>query len=128
MITMTIARKLSSAGSAVAIAALLAACQSAGPSLRSAPTPQGVEGQWISADGVAISTFSGGQFTTTATDTGNKLADGSYTMVDSRTAAITVVSLIRQTTTNVNCALASANQLNCTSSEGANFVLTRRTA
>ncbi len=80
-----------------------------------------VEGEWLSTDGVAVSRFSGGVFETVATDTGNKLADGSYRMADPRTVEITVMSLIRQTTTNVNCALASPNQLNCTSSTGQNL-------
>ena len=126
---MTTARTLPSATFAAGLALMLAACQSAGPMLRAAPAaPKGVEGQWISADGVAVSSFSGGVFTTTATDTGNKLADGSYTMTDQNNVAITVQSKIRQTTTSVNCALASASQLNCTSSSGQQFVLNRRTA
>ncbi len=76
---------------------------------------------------VAISRFSGGIFETTAADTGNKLADGSYRYTDARTVEITVVSLIRQTTTTVACSLATSTQLNCTSSTGQNFVLTRYT-
>lgn len=124
---MTTARTLPSAILAAGLAVLLAACQSAGPSMRAAPaSPKGVEGRWISTDGVAVSTFAGGVFTTTATDTGNKLADGSYTMVDQNNVAITVQSKIRQTTTSVNCALANASQLNCTSSAGQQFVLTRQ--
>jgi hypothetical protein len=75
-----------------------------------------------------MSRFSGGVFQTTAIDTGNKLADGSYQMVDNRNVAITVKSLIRQTTSSVNCALVASNQLNCTSSTGQQFVLTRRPA
>ena len=78
--------------------------------------------------GVAISRFAGGVFETVATDTGNKLADGNYRYADNRTVEITVISLIRQTTTNVNCALANPSQLNCTSSTGQQFVLTRRRA
>ncbi|MBX3578951.1 MAG: hypothetical protein KF723_17270 [Rhizobiaceae bacterium] len=92
-----------------------------------APAQTGVEGAWISTDGVAISRFSGGAFETTAADTGNKLADGSYRYTDARTVEITVVSLIRQTTTTVACALATATQLNCTTSTGQNFVLMRHT-
>jgi hypothetical protein len=80
----------------------------------------------MSVDGVAISRFSGGVFETVATDTGNKLADGNYRHIDSRTVEITVVSLIRQSTSTVNCALATTTQLNCTSSTGSQFVLTRR--
>lgn len=121
------ARVVFSAGS-VAAAAFLAGCVSSGPGGGPRGAASNFEGEWLSTDGVAISRFSGGVFETVATDTGNKLADGSYRLVDPRTAEITVVSLIRQTTTNVNCALAAANQLNCTSSTGQQFVLTRRPA
>lgn len=122
---MLTARRLFSAGS-VAAAAFLAGCMSGGPGgggLGRGPT---VEGEWLSTDGVAVSRFSGGVFETVATDTGNKLADGNYRMADARTVEITVISLIRQTTTNVNCAMVSPNQLNCTSSAGQTFVLNRR--
>jgi hypothetical protein len=107
---------------------MLAGCVAAGPDgggpIRSAPSA--VEGDWMSADGVAISRFSGGIFETIATDTGNKLADGNYRHADARTVEITVRSLIRQTTSNVNCALVTQTQLNCTSSTGQQFILTRR--
>jgi hypothetical protein len=122
-------RKLFSAAAIAAVAAGLAGCMIGGPGggpLAAAPT--GVEGEWLSTDGVAVSRFSGGVFQTTALDTGNKLADGSYQMVDNRNVAITVKSLIRQTTSSVNCALVASNQLNCTSSTGQQFVLTRRPA
>lgn len=117
-------RRLFSAGS-VAAAAFLAGCISGGPGGGLGRGPS-VEGEWLSTDGVAVSRFSGGAFETVATDTGNKLADGSYRMADARNVEITVVSLIRQSTTNVNCALVSPNQLNCTSSTGQTFVLNRR--
>lgn len=121
-------RKAFSAGT-VAMAALLSGCMAGGPQrLPIASTPSGVEGEWISADGVAISRFAGGVFETVATDTGNKLADGNYHYADNRTVSITVMSLIRQTTTNVNCALVTSTQLNCTSSSGQQFILTRKRA
>ena len=106
----------------------LAGCMSGGPSSppSMAQPASGVEGNWISTDGVAVSRFSGGVFTTTALDTGNKLADGSYRMAGASTVEITVTSLIRNTTTNVNCALVTQNQLNCTNTTGQQFVLTRR--
>ncbi|GLS32567.1 hypothetical protein SAMN04488498_107205 [Mesorhizobium albiziae] len=119
------ARGLFSAGTLSAVA-LLAGCMSGGPGGGGFGRAPSVEGEWLSTDGVAVSRFSGGVFETVATDTGNKLADGSYRMADARTVEITVISLIRQTTTNVNCALASPDQLNCTSSAGQTFVLTRR--
>lgn len=95
-----------------------------GPVVR--PQQTGFEGEWVSADRVAVSRFAGGIFTTTATDTGKTLADGNYTLADPRTAQVTVVSRIRNTTANVTCLLATTSQLNCTSSAGQQFVLTRR--
>lgn len=113
---------------AIATVLALAGCQGMGSQSRqpSRPAPSGVEGEWISTDGVAISRFSAGAFETLATDTGNKLADGSYRHLDQNTVTITVRSLIRQTTTQVNCALVSTTQLNCTGSGGQQFSLMRR--
>ncbi|MFI0848227.1 hypothetical protein [Mesorhizobium sp. IMUNJ 23232] len=119
-------RRLIQAGAIAILAAGISGCVSGGPSGPTAAA-SAVEGEWLSSDGVAVSRLSGGVFTTNALDTGNKLADGSY-KVNGNTVEITVVSLIRKTTTNVNCALVAPNQLNCTSSAGQQFVLTRRGA
>jgi hypothetical protein len=123
---MTFPRRIVSAASFIALAAL-AGCQMVDS--RPAPVavqPTGVDGDWISTDGVAVSRFNGGAFETVATDTGNKLAEGSYRYADARTVEISVRSLIRQTVSNVNCAVAAPNQLNCTSADGNRFVLVRR--
>lgn len=126
---MITARKISNLGAVALLAAMVAGCVSAGgPSeggVKIGAQPKGVEGDWLSSDGIAVSKLAGGVFTTNALDTGNKLAEGSY-KVAGNTVAITVVSLIRNTTTNVDCALVAPNQLNCTSSTGTQFVLTRR--
>lgn len=115
------------ASATLGLAMLAAACVSSPPGQTPmASAPVGVDGEWISTDGVAISRFNAGAFETVATDTGSKLADGTYRMVDPRTVEITVVSRIRQTTSAVNCALVGSAQLNCTSSAGQQFVLTRR--
>lgn len=125
---MTIARKLLSAGIAMAMAVALAACNTTGPSEPPmAATPKGVEGSWIDAKGTGLSTFAGGNFTTVATDTGQKLSNGSYTMTGATSVQINGTSLIRQTPVSFNCLMVSTSQLNCTSSSGQNFVLTRRT-
>ena len=124
---MTIARKLVSAGAIAVLAASMAGCMSAGPSgspIRSAPT--GVEGAWIDAKGTGLSTFSGGVFQTVATDTGQKLSDGSYVLTGQNSVEINGTSLIRQSPISFNCLLISTSQLNCTSSGGQQFVLTRR--
>ncbi len=122
------ARTLFSAASMVATVAL-AGCQMTGPGMGPGPSASrqtGVEGDWLSTDGVAMSSFAGGAFETLAVDTGNKLATGSYRYSDARTIEISVTSIIRQTTSSVNCALVTPQQLNCTSSTGQQFVLTRK--
>lgn len=113
----------------LAALAVLASCQMGGGTRPTAVAvqPAGVDGDWVGTDGVAISRFSGGRFETLATDTGNKLAEGSYRYASATTVEISLRSLIRQTTTNVNCAVATQSQLNCTSSDGNQFVLVRRT-
>ena len=55
-----------------------------------------------------------------------KFADGSYTKTGATSVEINGTSLIRQQPIAFNCLLVSINQLNCTSSGGQNFVLTRR--
>ena len=124
---MTIARVLVSVG-AIAGVAILAGCVSSGPSnppMATAPT--GVEGTWIDAQGTGLSTLSGGVFTTVATDTGQKLAEGSYVLSGTNAVEINGTSLIRQSPISFNCLLVSVNQLNCTSSSNSQFVLNRRT-
>ena len=79
----------------VLIAAALAGCQSAGPGPGSGPIarqPQGVEGEWLSTDGVAMSRFTAGAFETLAVDTGNKLATGSYRNVSPTLVEITLTA------------------------------------
>ena len=126
---MTIARKLMSAGAIAGLAGLLAGCMSTGPSgptvVRAAPQT-GVEGAWIDAQGTGLSTFSGGVFQTVATDTGQKLSEGSYVLSGQDGVQISGTSLIRQSPISFNCLMVSTSQLNCTSSAGQQFVLTRR--
>ncbi|MDX8454177.1 hypothetical protein RFM98_15575 [Mesorhizobium sp. VK9D] len=122
---MNIARKLLSAGAAASLLAA-AACTTTGPSDQPSMTPKGVEGNWIDAKGTGLSTFAAGSFTTVATDTGQKLSEGSYTMTGATSVEIHGTSLIRQTPVSFNCLMVSTSQLNCTSASGQNFVLTRR--
>ncbi|MGB3899165.1 MAG: hypothetical protein WA973_11475 [Mesorhizobium sp.] len=116
------------AGVAAAAALTLAACTTGGPSAPPGGSlaPRGVEGSWIDAQGTGLSTFSAGRFQTVATDTGQKLSDGSYVMTGSTSVEINGTSLIRQSPISFNCLLVSTSQLNCTSASGQNFVLTRR--
>lgn len=122
------ARKLLSVGLGMAACAALAACTTGAPPPSPISTaPTGVEGTWIDAQGTGLSTLAGGSFQTVATDTGQRLSDGSYTMTGPTSVEINGTSLIRQSPISFNCLLVSTNQLNCTSAAGQNFVLTRRT-
>ncbi|HEY5818288.1 MAG TPA: hypothetical protein VIU14_07790 [Mesorhizobium sp.] len=125
---MAITKRWISLAGLAAFTALAAGCTTSGPSGPSAnaPKPTAFDGAWVSADGIAESRFAGGVFSTTATENGTRLADGSYVLADQRTANITVKSLIRGTTSNVTCLLATETQLNCTSSSGQTFILNRK--
>ncbi|MER8431635.1 hypothetical protein [Mesorhizobium caraganae] len=124
---MTIARKILSSGAAGALATMIAACTTGGPDGPPIGSqPRGVEGSWLNAEGKAVSTLNGGVFTTVSAETGEKFADGSYTKTGATSVEINGTSLIRQQPIAFNCLLVSINQLNCTSSAGQNFVLTRR--
>ncbi len=117
---------------AAAIAAVtgMAGCQS-GPSepmpgpIVAAPQT-GVEGSWIDQAGTGLTTFTAGRFETIATDSRQKLSEGTYALKSPTLVEINGMSIIRQTPIAFNCALATQNQLNCTSSGGQQFVLTRR--
>ena len=124
---MTIARKVLSAGAIAGLSAVLAGCMSGGGGgSPTRPAQTGIEGSWIDAQGTGLSTLSGGVFTTVATDTGQKLAEGSYTANGATSVQINGTSLIRQSPISFNCLLVSTSQLNCTSSAGQQFVMTRR--
>lgn len=117
---------------AMAIAVALAGCQGMGSQQRpgggtvTPPPSSGIDGEWLSTDGTSLSRFSGGQFETIAADTGNRLAEGTYAMTDAANVSITMTSLIRQTTLQVNCFRVTQTQLNCTSAAGQQFSLVRR--
>lgn len=113
-------------GAAAAVSLGLAGCQAVPyGNYPGYERPAGIEGQWIGTDGVAVSEFEDGTFTSHATDTGNMLAQGTYRYTDSRDIEITFTSLIRHQTIRANCALVRPRQMNCTSSSGANFQLLR---
>ena len=126
---MTIARKVLSAGAVAGLCAVLAGCMGFGGGGGGAPVKRaqtGIEGSWIDAQGTGLSTLSGGVFSTVATDTGQKLAEGSYVANGATSVQINGTSLIRQSPISFNCLLISTSQLNCTSAQGQQFVLTRR--
>jgi hypothetical protein len=96
-----------------------------GPVKVTAPA-DAVQGQWFDTSGVAYSNFNGGAFDTRANDTKEKLAEGTYRFAAANLIEINLRSIARGTQSKVNCALVNAGQLNCTSSTGQQFSLTRR--
>lgn len=105
---------------------LLSACESAPqralPPIQQATT---VEGQWTDPNGI-VSTFQAGAFSTRTTDTNQLLASGSYASTGDKMVQINMTSLVRNTQSRVNCALVTANQLNCTTETGQQFSLARK--
>lgn len=123
-------RILTTAAAALATAGL-AGCQM-GPSaprgpIMAVPQPAGIDGSWIDEQGTGLTVFTAGQFQTFATDTGQKLSEGSYNMTSPTLVEISGISIVRQSPVAFNCAMATQVQLNCTASSGQQFVLTRRT-
>ncbi|WP_026620329.1 hypothetical protein M728_002686 [Ensifer sp. WSM1721] len=110
----------------LATAALLASCQSSPRQIREVPSNRtsGVEGSWVDPNGI-VSTFAGGTFSTRTTDTNQLLASGTYVNVNPTLVEINMTSLVRNTQSRVNCALATPTQLNCTTDSGAQFSLAR---
>ena len=106
----------------------LSACTTTGPGGgQSAARPANpAEGEWVTADGDAVSRLSGGTFTTMATDTGATLAQGAYRIGPDKTISLQGKSMIRQTDVAFNCLQANQDQLNCTNANGQNFTLRRR--
>jgi hypothetical protein len=121
---------LSLASAALTLA--LAGCMS-GPAQNDGPAEaarpvDAVQGQWFDTSGIAFSNFNNGIFETRANDTKEKLAEGSYRFASANLIEIDLKSLARGTQSKVNCAIVSGAQLNCTSSSGQQFSLTRRAA
>ena len=109
------------------VAVALASCQASGPARQLPPIERAptVEGTWVDPNGI-VSTFQAGQFATRTTDTNQLLASGTYVNVSDRLVEINMTSLVRNTQSKVNCALATPNQLNCTTSTNAQFSLARQ--
>ena len=123
-------KRFSVATGTATLALILSGCmsggvQEGGPVQTTRPS-DAVQGQWFDTSGVAFSNFNAGVFETRANDTKEKLAEGNYRFASANLIEINLRSLARGTQSKVNCALVNAAQLNCTSSSGQQFSLTRR--
>ena len=90
-------------------------------------TSPGIEGRWMDGSGAGITNFSGGRFETHAADSGQLLSEGVYNFRGGSLVEISGNSIIRQRPVSFNCSIAAANQLNCTSATGEQFIMTRVT-
>ena len=122
-------RKVSTAFGMMIAGLALTGCEISGP-VTTLPTPVqpqqlGPQGNWIGTDGVAISTFGNGFFASYAADTGARLAEGTYSVTNGNLVQLTLRSLIRGTTSQVNCLQVQQQQLNCTAASGSQFSLVR---
>ncbi len=106
----------------------LAGCQAfgGGTPIAAAPPPDPISGQWVDSSGVGTATLQAGRFTNVANDTGNKLAEGNYVLRSPTTVDLNFRSLVRNTDVAATCLIVDQNQMNCTSSTGSQFSLTRR--
>nr|WP_244658701.1 hypothetical protein [Ciceribacter thiooxidans] len=119
--------KIRNLGVLLVCATALSACYSSGPRplppVRQAPT---VEGTWVDANGL-LSTFSNGRFETrTADGTNTLMASGTYVAQSDGIYQLNMFSNYSKTSSLVNCSVGVGSQLNCTTQEGKQFSLARR--
>ncbi len=94
--------------------------------IAAAPARSPVEGQWQGTDGVAVSTFTAGKFTSNSASTGELLTEGTYTEAPSGLIQLSFYSLRSQKNVAANCLIAEGQRLNCTLDSGTQFVLVRK--
>lgn len=86
-----------------------------------------IDGKWVDENGIS-SFFYGGVFETRASDTNEKLSEGTYRYVGARRIEIEVRSMLRGTVSKVNCSLSNNDiQLLCITHTGSHFFLNRQT-
>lgn len=114
----------------VAALAAISGCQSGGgggpgPTI-TAPAKPAIEGEWVGTDGVAVSTFQAGKFTSVLAQSGEPLTEGSYTVDPSGLVKIQFYSVKAQKDVAANCLIAEGARLNCTLDNGTQFTLIRK--
>ena len=84
-------------------------------------------GQWASTDGIFIATLDEGQFTSRAVQSGETLAQGSYTVTGPDSLRLDWFSQTQNASLSANCVAANPGTLSCTPSRGTPFQLRRST-
>jgi len=87
---------------------------------------RGVDGDWIGADDVAVSSLHQGRFESRSLKTGERLTSGNYSYSDPRTITLSFYSVKSRRQTAATCLLVDADRMNCTLASGQQFVLNRR--
>jgi hypothetical protein len=85
----------------------------------------GITGNWQPDSGGYTAIFDNGRFSTTATDTGNVISQGSYLAVSASEIQLRWTSNITGLENSAACNRPQANTLECTDAGGRNFVLRR---
>lgn len=110
------------------LAGLAAGCttESGPPRYASTTPPSRVAGQWLATDGVAVSNFAGGRFSTTLQATGETVTEGTYVETGDK-VALDFYSVRQQRQSKASCNFADGGRLECVNDSGAQFALVRRT-
>jgi hypothetical protein len=87
----------------------------------------GLTGSWTPETGGYSASFDNGAFSTTASDTGNLISQGSYVALSESEVQLNWKSNITGRDNTATCSRPSPDMLSCTDNEGRGFVL-RRTA
>ena len=101
-------------------ALILAACQTYGTQ----PQRTAMDGRWASTDGVFIADFDRGSFTSRFTQTGEVLAQGTYSVAGA-TVSLRWLSVQAQAQRSATCTLTSASTVHCLQDGGGAFDLQR---
>lgn len=94
----------------------IAACQTAGTS--------GISGQWASADGVSVTSFTDGNFVTRVVSTNEVVAEGRY-QEGADGIQMSWFSVVANEQRSAVCRYASRTQLSCTPRGGTPFTMSR---
>lgn len=122
-------RGIKTIGAVAVTATILSGCIATGPNFGGGGgtvprTPTFAEGNWQQG-ALASYVFGNGSFVGTATDTGNKVADGTYRYINANTIQISSFSAVQQKTIVANCLLINGATMNCTADSGSTFSLAR---